>query len=197
MTPRELNKIYFSRNTRGYNIIYKFYHKYYDLFYSTCNISYNDFLNQIYLNISNIDFSKDIKNVEAYITASIKIQCRVQLDRSIKLKKIISESKLKKEENESNSILEINSERKEISPAEILEGSEILQNISLFKFSLNSNEIELLNYLIDEKTRKEIVENTGMNINTLDTQIRRLRIKFYNFLKKLGYNLNSYSKYEK
>ena len=53
-----------------------------------------------------------------------------------------------------------------------------------------------LNNLIDEIPRKEIAEKSNINMNTLDTQIRRLRIKMVAFLKDAGFEFRSFDKYE-
>ena len=86
MNSTELHNTYFTPDTRGYKILRKFYAKYMDLFEKTSYTDFNDFLNQIYLNISRIDFNKEIQNKEAYTIGAIKIQCRVQLDKAIKYK---------------------------------------------------------------------------------------------------------------
>ena len=82
-------------------------------------------------------------------------------------------------------------------PHIILEGEELLNIINIFKMELKSEERDLLNSMIDEKTRAEIAGEKNSNLNTLDTHIRRLRIRFFSFLKDNGYNYEVYRKYEK
>ena len=65
MTLKEIQINYFSINTRGYKILKNFYLKYHDLFIKTIHPEFNDFLNQILLNVSKIKFSEDIINAEA------------------------------------------------------------------------------------------------------------------------------------
>ncbi|MEJ2615244.1 MAG: helix-turn-helix transcriptional regulator, partial [Ignavibacteriaceae bacterium] len=76
------------------------------------------------------------------------------------------------------------------------ETKELFNHINTFKFQLKQNEVKLLNYLIDEKTRYEIAEEINLNLNTLDTHIRRLRIKFSRFLRKSGYSGGILDKYK-
>ena len=197
MNPKVLNTKYFSPNSRGYKIISKFYYKYYDLFVNTSCGTFTDFRNQIYLNLSSINFYGKINNLDAYIISAMKIQCRVQLDKAIKQKKIIPVSKIKDDDNEnSDSILETGSANSSSNPAKVLEGDDIFNHINIFRLSLKPKEAELLNFLIDEKSRAEIAENTKMKMNTIDTNIRRLRLKLFNYLKKIGYNLNEFKNYE-
>ena len=170
MNLEEINKKFFAFGTRGYKITSNFYNKYSDLFKKTLYQSFKEFSNQIFLNISNIDFSKDIRNEEAYIIGTIKIQCRVLLDKAIKSKKIIPESQLNELQNKE--------------PEE-----------SVINQRTVNKKIELLNHLIDEKSRYEIAGEINININTLDTHIRRLRIKFSKFLIKLGYTDQILEKY--
>ncbi|GAB6282383.1 MAG: hypothetical protein STSR0008_11280 [Ignavibacterium sp.] len=94
MNNEELHTNYFKAKTNGYKIINFFYHKYYDLFKKSIYPTFNDFLNEIFINISKINFSRKIINEKAYILGSIKIQCRICLDKVIKLKSEEAESYL-------------------------------------------------------------------------------------------------------
>ena len=197
MNLTEINNNYFTSGTRGYKIISCFYNKYLDLFKKTIYNDLGDFSNQIFLSVSKIDFNKEIRNEEAYIIGTIKIQCRVLLDKAIKSKKIIPESQLRNtdfKENEESVINNFSPDNKD-KLFEAIEGNEIFNQINIFKIQLKQNETQLLNYLIDEKTRYEIAEEINLNLNTLDTHIRRLRIKFSRFLKKSGYSAGILDKY--
>jgi FixJ family two-component response regulator len=194
--PAELNKKYFSSDTRGYKIITQYYYKYYDLFQRTDFPQVKDFLNQIFLNISGIDFSKEIKNEEAYIIGSIKIQCRVQLDKSVKMKNVVAESRLMKDDKKEEPVT-YKLHSAENNPAELLDTQEMFMHINFFKLQLKLREAALLNSLIDEKPRKEIAVEMQINFNTLDTHIRRLRIKMADYFKKLGYSSDFIDKFEK
>jgi len=197
MLLEEITKIYFSEDTRGYNILSKYYFKYRDLFKITIHNEFSDFLNEILLNVSSIKFSDDIRNKEAYIIGTLKIQCRVQLDKALKQKNRIKIVDLEKNEDKDTippiqNILSENS-----GPDKLLELQEIFNTLQYFKATINSSEIELLNNLIDEVSRKKIAELKNVNMNTLDTQIRRLRLKFISYLKDSGHDFNIFKKYQK
>jgi len=191
----DLNTNYFAKGTRGYLIISRFYYKYHDLFEKTIFTDFNDFVNQIFLNISGIDFSKEIRNLEAYIIGTIKIQCRVQLDKSIKMKNVVAERRIEKYEEEEPVVFEIPAKGND--PEELFDLQEVFLHLNLFKLQLKQSDVDLLNYLIDEKSRQEIADETQLNFNTLDTRIRRLRIKVADYFKNLGYSSSDFDKFEK
>lgn len=200
MKTEELHKQYFSVKTNGYKIINFFYRKYYDLFKNSIYPTFNDFLNEIFINTSKINFSKEIINEKAYILGSIKIQCRICLDKVIKLKSEEAESYLnynKKEEDENIFSISSNEDAKILKPNEIYEGVELFNLINNFKLSLKQQDIFLLNLLIDEIPRKEIALKMNINLNTLDTKIRRLRTKLYEFIKKAGFEYQYANKFLK
>ncbi len=197
MNLKEINKLFFTPGTRGYKIMNFFYNKYSDLFKKTIYNDFEGFINQIFLSVSNIDFTKDIQNDEAYIIGTIKIQCRVLLDKAIKFKKVVPETLLNKSDNENpeDSIinnLHVNSNNEQL---EQLETEEFFNYINIFKIQLRQHEVQLLNYLIDERPRYEIAEEINLNLNTLDTHIRRLRIKLSRYLRKSGYSGGILDKY--
>jgi hypothetical protein len=193
-----INEKYFTNNTRGFKIIHHYYLKYHDLFIKTIFTEFEDFRNQIFLNISSIKITDEIKNEEAYIIGAIKIQCRVQLDKAIRSKKEKPESLLNESwENEDGISLTEQLLAEMPSPYELLEGEEVFNIINIFKLQLKKEEKDILNFLIDGKTRLEIAAEVNTNINTLDTHIRRLRIKFFTFLKENGFNYEMFKKYDK
>ena len=196
MTPEEITKIYFSKGTRGHGILLNYYRKYEDLFIETIHTKFDDFLNQILLNVTKINFSVDIRNIEAYLIGTIKIQCRVQLDKAIKDKNRLKIIKISNsdENDEENGISTIPSD--ENSPELELDAKSLFNSIQYFKSTIKPKEVNLLNNLIDEIPRKEIAEKSSINMNTLDTQIRRLRIKMVAFLRDAGFEFSSFDKYE-
>ena len=197
MHPEEIARNYFYPGTRGYKMLRVYYTKYQDLFSRTLHHEFEEFLNQILLNVSSINFSDEIKNFEAYIIGTLKIQCRVQLDLALKLKNRTAsdpEAGNKETEEEESFYEKIPSSNP--GPHESLESQEIFQAVNVFKLTLKSAEVELLNFLIDGAARKEIAEKQQINLNTLDTQIRRLRIKFLEHLKNRGYSFGMFSKFE-
>lgn len=189
MNLEEIYENYFSKGTRGYRILSRFYNKYSDLFKKTTCSNFDDFSNQIFLNISKINFSKNIINIEAYLIGAIKIQCRSLLDKAIKSKKIIPQSRLIKFDEEENEDLYGSApvESNKNVQFEEFALSEMYRAINDFKLQLSQKEILLLNHLIDERTRNEIAKKYKLKLNTVDTNIRRLRIKLSRFLKGIGY----------
>ncbi len=197
MNPEEILQIYFKPGTKGHNILCFYYTRYRDLFEKTIYPELDEFKNQIYLNVSAIKFSDEIKNLEAYIIGTIKIQCRVQLDRALKMKnrqQKESDNPGKDEENDRNYLDNIAG--KEPDPHNKIESDEIFNIVNTFKLSLKEWEKEILNSLIDEIPRIEIAEMKKQNLNTIDTQIRRLRIKLSSFLKENGYTFNISDRYD-
>lgn len=195
MNPEEIQKVYFKPGTKGYKILSYYYTRYRDLFIKTIFSEFDEFINQIYLNVSGIRFSEEIKNPEAYIIGSIKIQCRVQLDLALKMKKRQQKETTGQSDNEEVSVLE-DLPNKEQDPHSKVESSEIFNIINIFKLSLKESERYLFNSLIDDIPRKEIAKKGNQNLNTVDTQIRRLRIKLLSYLKDNGYSFEMFSKYD-
>ncbi len=189
MNLEELNNNFFKVKTIGYKIISFFYNKYYDLFSQSIYPTLNDFLNEIFLSVSKINYSKDIKNIDNYIIGSIKIQCRSCLDKAIKLKSEISESNLNLNSDDEENIFQISNQNdpKVLVPSEIYDIEELFNLLDSFKLTINQSEISLLNLLIDETPRKEIAVKMNIKLNTLDTQIRRLRIKLIKYIKEYGF----------
>lgn len=197
MNSEDIFKTYFKPKTKGYKILYFYFCRYRDLFERTIYLEFNEFLNQIFLNISAIKFSEDIKNTEAYIIGSIKIQCRAQLDQAIKFKSRQQNeiAAIEKFDEEETSLLE-KLPAIEPDPYNSLEVGEIFSLINFFKLSLKINERDILNLLIDGVSRNEIAELKNQNMNTIDTQIRRLRIKLAAFLKENGYTFDASGKFD-
>lgn len=197
MKPEDIFNTYFKPNTKGYKILYLYFSKYRDLFERTIHFEFNEFLNQIFLNVSGIKFSEDIKNAEAYIIGTIKIQCRVQLDKALKIKrrKQSEIENIENDEDEEKYLFE-NIPTKEPDPHNNVEADEIFNIVNFFKLSLNIRERDIFNSLIDGISRKEIADKKKQNLNTIDTQIRRVRIKFSAFLKENGYTFNISDKYD-
>ncbi|HEY7750847.1 MAG TPA: hypothetical protein VH917_01040 [Ignavibacteriaceae bacterium] len=194
MQPKELSEKYFSVGTRGRAILKNYFEKYRDLFVRTLFTEFSEFVNQVYVNISTIDFSREIKNIDAYIIGTIKIQCRVQLDQALKIKSrsapVIPINK--EDEDEETYLDKIPSDSQ--MPDEILETQEVFSAINIFKLTLNPNETQLVNDLIDGVSRQELIDKSGANVNTLDTQIRRLRIKLLAYLKERDYSFDAFNK---
>jgi DNA-binding CsgD family transcriptional regulator len=197
MSPEEIASRYFYPGTRGHIILRNYYAKYRELFVRTLHHEFEEFLNQILLNVASINFSGEIENLEAYIMGTIKIQCRVQLDRALKLKsRMFKEPESTKEKSEEEESFHEKTPSANPDPQEELEGGELFRAVNIFKLTLKSSEVDLLNSLIDGVPRKEIAENHSLNLNTLDTQIRRLRVKFLEYLKNRGYSFEMFGKFD-
>ena len=197
MIIEDIAKKYFYPGTRGYNIQKNYYVKYRDLFSRFLHLEFDDFLNQILLNVSTIKFSDDIKNIEAYIIGTIKIQCRVQIDKAIKEKnranlQLSVPDEETEDEHSSNSNIPTSGPNQEID----VDTQELFRAINLFKLTLKSSENDVLNSLIESVSRKEIAERLKINLNTLDTQIRRLRIKFLTYLEDQGYSFEIFKRFK-
>lgn len=197
MNLEELHNKYFKVKTNGYKIISFFYNKYYDLFNQSIYPTLNDFLNEIFLSVSKTDYSKEIKNIESYIIGIIKIQCRVCLDKVLKLKTEVSESKINLDQDDEENIFQISelNDPNVVKPNEIYDVKELFSLLDSFKLTLNQNEIHLLNLMIDEIPRKEMALKMNINLNTLDTQMRRLRIKLIKYIKKFGFSYPNKNKF--
>jgi DNA-directed RNA polymerase specialized sigma24 family protein len=195
MNKLSLYNRYFKQNTSGYRMIQAFYYKYSSSLNAAGHTKLNDVIHEIFVSLSKSDF-KQVQNTEHYIHRAIKLQCWTLLDKGIKSKKIIPESKLKnfdKQEKKSSGILhEIEDSG---NPGDNLEFSELMREINLFKAQLNAHEILILNGLIDEKKRTEIANTIHLNLNTVDTQIRRLRIRLTRHLKSKGFQSDLIDKF--
>jgi len=195
MTSERLYKTYFQEGTRGFFLICKFYNKYADLLSRTNLITVNDAIHEVFLSVSKTDFRK-VRKIEHYVMRSIKIQCWSLLDKAVKRKKVIPKSHLPNRTDEPAP--ENDGDRQmldERDPVKELEGLELVNHINLFKVQIKSREVQILNYLIDETPRTHIAEVMNLNLNTLDTHIRRLRIKLVHYLRNLGYNDSSMEKW--
>jgi hypothetical protein len=76
-----------------------------------------------------------------------------------------------------------------------LDGMELLACVNLFKAHVGLKEARLLNLLIDETPRTEMAALLDLNANTLDTNIRRLRIRLAEYLRGLGYSYKVFEKF--
>ncbi|BDQ03342.1 hypothetical protein [Ignavibacterium sp.] len=197
MNPEEIQKKYFIPGSKGYKVLSFYFNRYRDLFVKTIYSELDEFINQVYLNICSISLSDEIKNPDAYLIAAIKIQCRVQLDLALKIKKKQqNEIPIEYEsDDEDMSSLYFSQKEKQKTYSKV-ESEELFSIINLFKLSLKEQERALFNLLVNDMHRTEIARITKKNLNTIDTQIRRLRIKFFSYLKKNGYNFPMFNKFD-
>jgi hypothetical protein len=99
------------------------------------------------------------------------------------------------DDQEKNSISILPEREDSTNPAHSLAFSELMREINLFKTQLSQNDILILNSLIDEKSRSEIANTIHLNLNTVDTLIRRLRIRLTRHLKSQGFQSDLLDKF--
>ena len=188
MDPDSFHNTYFADGTRGFFIMRKFYVKYADLFHDREFPTFDDFRNQIFINLSDLDLSNVRKSKEAYCIGAIKIQCRELLEQAIDAKKRLSESDLKRNPDDPDRDLDKQPDETAPTPEKIQGGRVLLREIALFRTQLRPLEKDVLNGLIDGDTRDELAHRLQLNMNTLDTHIRRIRLRLLKFLEKRGYD---------
>jgi DNA-directed RNA polymerase specialized sigma24 family protein len=196
MTVERLYKSFFTEGTRGHYLIRTFYSKYADLLSNASLLGPNDVTHEVFASIAKTDFGK-IRDIEHYVMRAIKIQCWSLLDKAIRRKKVIPQSRLPNRSEEVAT--EIDRHQHDVDdrdPVSELEGLELLNHINLFKLQINSREVQILNFLINETSRTHIAEVMNLNLNTLDTYIRRLRIKLVTHLRNLGYEYSRWQRFD-
>ncbi len=174
MDRESLYKEYLGQGTAGFVVVAKFHQRYADVLSLLSLESADDVLHEVFLSLSQSDW-KNIRNPKHYILRAVKLHCWSLLDKSLRQKK-----------NSGRMPNDAESAAGSVQPADV-EGLELLVQINRFKSELEPNERQLLNFLIDDIDRKEAAEAMNLNMNTLDTKIRRLRIKLTEYLKGLGY----------
>jgi len=187
MKPDKLYKLYFADETRGFYMMRKFYHKYADLLSRSEFPTFDDFRNQIYVNLSDLNLDRATKTKEGYCIGAIKIQCRVQLEKALKEKVMLSESQMQRNSEDTSSPINRRTDHQSNSPEEQFHISELFREITIFRMQLRDIEKKVLNHLINGIDRAEMAQDLDLNTNTLDTHIRRIRLKLIAFLEKRGY----------
>ncbi len=186
MDKTVLYKKYFADDTTGSRIIRKFYFTHHQLMIQNSYIDFNDLAHDIFLNISKIDFEK-VKNEQHYIHRSIKIQCWAVLDKIYSKSGVITpETRLTNDRTEF-SLSETPSGDPD--PHGLMESDQLMVTIARFKRTLPSEEMNILNTLIDEHNIAlvDMARRFHLNENTVRTKIRRLRISFEEYLRKNGH----------
>lgn len=184
MDNRTLHTEYFQEGTSGHAIVRKFYGRYSDVLTKSSLIDINDVIHEVFLSISKTNF-ENVRDPEHYIMRAIKLQCWSLLDKAIKQKGLTGTNESELEHNEK--IERFDQTQMQNTQLQEIEGTELLVQINLFKNQLKENDIRLLNFLMDETERTDIAKFLGINLNTLDTKIRRLRMKLAEYLNNLGY----------
>jgi hypothetical protein len=173
MTSNKLYSEYFIKDSRGYNFIRRFYDRYGDELQTIAYNSFESLLNHISLVINTIELPKITRNEEVYITGLIKVQCRTLIDQILKLKS---------SDNETNNDQQVNN------PAKT---RDVFKRISEFKLQLAPKELTIFNSIIDEETREDLTEE-GINTDSYQGTIKKLKSRFITYLKELGYNYNTF-----
>jgi len=171
MSSNKIYSKYFIKDSRGYNIIRKFYDRYKDEFQTIAFNSFDSLIKHITININTIELPKETRNEEAYIIGFIKVQCRMLVDQILKLN-----SSGNGRDEAGNSFFKIR---------------EAFKRINEFKLRLDPKELEIFNSLIDEESKEELTEE-GINTSAYDSIVKKLRSRFNSYLKELGYKYESF-----
>lgn len=156
-------------------------------------ISTDDLVHDILLSLSKTDLSS-VQNIDHYILRAVKLRCWAHLDKALRYKALHTDIQLQTDEiHEERSGMIAEEEQQ----TRTVEGTELIGQVGLFKEQLPHQEMRLLNLLIDDADRTEIAEQLGLNINTLDTNIRRLRMRLAEFLKRQGYTYSILERFSK
>ena len=190
MDNQTLHQKYLREGTAGYAVIRRFYSRYTDVLARSTIVSVDDVVHEVFVSLSKTDFTK-VQNVEHYVMRAIKLHCWSLLDRAIRLKALVVENT-----NDLDSDETVKGATSYVDHPTELDGMELLARVNLFKANVGLKEARLLNLLIDETPRSEMAALLGLKMNTLDTNIRRLRIRLAEYLKGLGYSYKAFEKFE-
>ena len=189
METQILHQKYLATGTAGHAIIRRFYSKYSDLLIKSTIADLDDVVHEVFVSLSRTNFS-EIQNVEHYVMRAIKLRCWSLLDKAIRLKAGGME-RLNPDEPGG-----YDAQKSQPEHLTELEGMELLSQVNSFKSQLNPRDFTLLNLLIDGSERADIAKHLDLNLNTLDTSIRRLRIRLAEFLRGLGYTYKALEKFD-
>ena len=192
MDLKVLFRDHFQGGTPGHNLIRKFYTRYADLLRHANLTDLDDIVHEIYASISKTDFTR-VRNPEHYIMRAIKLQCWSLLDKAFRVKQrfhVAGQATQVNGRDDPSTTLAADED-----PSETLQERELIVLINLFKETIRPGEAQILNHLIDMTPREEIAQLMNLNMNTLDTQIRRLRIKLVRHLSSMGYAHPSFRKF--
>jgi ATP/maltotriose-dependent transcriptional regulator MalT len=183
MVVSQVHNRYYSKNTRGYYIIRKFYSKYKRQLEEVRHYQLNDILHRIYLNLHKIEKSNIVKHDINYTLSAIHVQCRALLSESEMLdeqKGTAEKTSAAAENGKSNGMSDL------LSFAGDESFQKFLYQLSLFRLTINDREIQILNALIDGKSIREIAEELGLTEETLKPVITKLKSELVNSLKNTG-----------
>lgn len=184
MTPETLHDRFFKEGTPGRRLIRGFYTKYRSLLEYWQPASLEDVVHEVFVSISGADF-RQVSNIEHYVLRAIKLRCWALADRASRRKATVVTSSIG-HEPEGGEPEHGNTPGP--GPAEWLDSNDLMAHIAAFKCQLKPQDASILNMLIDESPRDEIASKLRLNINTLDTHIRRIRLRLATYLRGLGYS---------
>jgi len=184
-----LHQKYLRQGTPGFAVIRRFYSRYSDILVKVNLVDINDVVHEVFVSLSRTDF-KQVQNVDHYTMRAIKLQCWSLLDKAMRSKAHGIERRANIDEADEAA-------PHKLQPDHVadLDGMELLAQVNLFKAQLPPRDVTLLNMLVDGAERSNIAKFLGLNVNTLDTNIRRLRIRLADFLKDLGYTYQAIEKF--
>lgn len=90
--------------------------------------------------------------------------------------------KLKSSDNETNNDQHVNNSAKV---------RDVFKRINEFKLQLTPKELAIFNSIIDEETMEDLTEE-GINTDSYQGTIKKLKSRFITYLKELGYNYNTF-----
>jgi DNA-directed RNA polymerase specialized sigma24 family protein len=184
---------YLQEGTAGFAVIRKFHARYGDVIAKIGFMTTDDLIHDILLSLSRTDLSA-VENPDHYILRAVKLRCWSYLDKAIRYKALHTDILLQSNDpdEERDGTIAIQEQQ-----TEAIEEMELIGQVNLFKEQLPQQELRLLNLLIDDADRPEIAQQLGLNINTLDTNIRRLRIRLADFLQRQGYTYSILDRFSK
>jgi len=188
-----LHQKYLREGAAGYAVMRRFYSRYTDVLAHSTIVSVDDVVHEVFVSLSKTDFTK-VQNVEHYVMRAIKLHCWSLLDKAIRLKALVVENT--NDVDSDDTVLGASKADTSADHPTELDGMELLACVNLFKAQVGLKESRLLNLLIDETPRSEMAALLGLKMNTLDTNIRRLRIQLVEYLKGMGYTYKAFEKFD-
>lgn len=179
-----LHTQYLQEGTGGYAVIRKFHSRYSDVTAKIGIVEIDDLVHDILLSLSKTDLS-EVQKMDHYVLRAIKLRCWTLLDKALRHKAFYTP--MTEPEREDTWSEETGSTAAADDQLEAINGMELIGQVNLFKAQLRQGDVLLLNYLLDDADRADMAQHLGVKLNTLDTHIRRLRIRLADFLKRQGY----------
>jgi len=184
MDLKTLHRRFFSENTVGYRTIQKFFVQYRSLLAKNGSTEFHDLLNEVFVSISQTNFSKIIK-IEHYVHRAIKIQCWAILDKCKRYERKTNTITLNDEDTIEEAV-----KSNDPGPIAQMETQELLKLVIHFKQTLNSENQSIFNELIENSDESfvDLATKFNLNGNTFRTKVKRLRSGFAEYLRSRGYH---------